>query len=55
MMAELKAEALREAERESDEEYWMLELLELEVQGSYSADEILDLIDGKPVFVPNWY
>jgi len=54
-MAELKAELLREAEWESDEEYLILQLQELEEKGGYSGDEILaELFDGKPVFVPPW-
>jgi len=40
-MAELKAELLREAEWESDEEYLILQLHELEEKGGYSGDEIL--------------
>jgi hypothetical protein len=55
-MAELKAEALREAEWEFDEEYLILMLQELEEKGGYSGDEMLvELLDGKPVFVPPWY
>jgi hypothetical protein len=54
-MAELKAEALREAEWESDEEYLILQLQELEEKGSYSGEEILaELFEGKAVFVPPW-
>jgi hypothetical protein len=55
-MAELKAEARREAEWESDEEYLILQLQELEAQGGYSGEEILAaLFDGKTVFIPPWY
>ena len=54
-MAELKAEALREAEWEFDEEYLILQLLEMEERCSYSGDEVLATLDGKPVFVPPWY
>jgi hypothetical protein len=53
--ADLKAEILREMEWESDEEYTILMLQELEEQGGYSGEEVLAIIEGKPVFRPNWY
>ena len=54
-LAELKAEALCEAEWESDEEYLILQLQKLEEKGGYSGEEILaELFDGKPVFIPPW-
>jgi hypothetical protein len=46
---------LREMEWESDEEYTILMLQELEEQGGYSGEEVLAIIEGKPVFRPNWY
>jgi hypothetical protein len=55
MLAELKAEALREAEWESDEEYCKLLYLELMEKGGYSGEELLATLAGEPVFVPNWY
>jgi hypothetical protein len=54
-MAELKAEALREAEWESAEEHLILQLQKLEEKGGYSGEEILaESFDGKPVFIPPW-
>ena len=55
-MAELKAELLREAEWEFDEEYLFLQLQEMEERCSYSGEEVFaHLLEGKPVFVPPWY
>lgn len=49
---ELKAEAIREMEWESDEEYTILAVQEMEQFASYSFEEIMAGIDGKPVYHP---
>ena len=53
--AELKAELLREMEWESYDEYTILMIQELEEQGGYSGEEVIAMLERKPVFRPNWY
>ncbi len=52
---EIRAELLREADWESDEEYTILQIMELEEKGGYSGEEVIAAMQGKPVFRPNWY
>jgi hypothetical protein len=49
---ELKAEAIREMEWESDEEYTILAIQEMEQFASYSFEEVVASLDGKPVYHP---
>jgi hypothetical protein len=53
--AELKAERLREMEWESDEEYFILEFLEMQEFGCCSDDELLESLDGKKIWWPPPY
>jgi hypothetical protein len=53
-IAEVKAEILREMEWEFYEEYLILMINELEEYGGYSGEEMLDMLDGKPVYHPHW-
>jgi len=51
---ELKAELMRKLEWESYDEYTILMIKEMEEYGSYSGEEMLDVLDGKPVYSPHW-
>jgi len=51
---ELKDEIMRKLEWESYDEYTILMIKEMEEYGSYSGEEMLDVLDGKPVYSPHW-
>jgi hypothetical protein len=53
-IAEYNAEILREMDWESYEEYTILMINELEEFGGYSGDELLEMLDDKPVYHPHW-
>jgi hypothetical protein len=52
--AEVIAEARREGEWESDEEYLILQIRELEEYGCFSGEELLEAFDGKKHYWPHW-